>query len=108
MNGREARQSGLRLKVVDRPGADAQGGRFAVRRVGAPQSVSHEGIVLRTMIWQPSSFGFAALCFTMAWSVGLGATLVARASLVSVRVRIGRRSRRPRLVAGHGLDHKPP
>jgi hypothetical protein len=81
--------------------------------LGAPPSVSHEGVALWTVIWQSSSFGFAALCFTLAWSVGSAptdfrATLVPGTSLVSDRVRIRRRSRRPRPVARHGLGHKPP
>jgi hypothetical protein len=42
VNGREARESGLRLKASVAPKADAQGGRFAFRRVGAVRSTAND------------------------------------------------------------------
>jgi hypothetical protein len=64
-------------------------------------------------VWQPSSFGFAACVSPWRGALGSAPTdfcgiLVVGTSLVSDRVRIRRRSRRPRPVARHGLDHKPP
>ena len=78
MNGREARPKR----------SSAEGGRSRQERTRkADVSPSGESARLRasamraspwTVIWQPSSFNFAALCFTLAWSVGLGANRFVR------------------------------
>jgi hypothetical protein len=114
MNGREARQSGLRLKAVDR--ARSGRARRTFRRQESRRAAERQPRGRRLVDRDLAALLLSAsrLCVSH-WRGALGsaptdfcATLVAGASLVSDRVRIGRRSRRPRPVAGHGLDHKPP
>ena len=114
MNGREARQSGLRLKAVDR--TRSVRARRTFRRQESWRAAERQPRGRRLVDRDLAALLLSAsrLCVSP-WRGALGsaptdfrATLVAGASLVSDRVRIGRRSRRPRPVARHGLDHKPP
>jgi hypothetical protein len=114
MNGREARQSGLRPKAVDR--ARSGRARRTFRRQESRRAAERQPRGRRLVDRDMAALllSVSRLCVSP-WRGALGsaptdfcATLVAGTSLVSDRVRIGRRSRRPRPVAGHGLDHNPP
>jgi hypothetical protein len=114
MNGREARRSGLRLKAVDR--ARSGRARRTFRRQESRRAAERQPPGRRLVDRDLAALllSTSRLCASpRRGALGSAptdfcATLVAGTSLVSDRVRIGRRSRRPRPVAGHGLDHKPP